>query len=77
MRAASTKPSNQVPPPPVWRLLLIPVSVTLLTVLVIFGITVLRYNELIIDAQAASPATPMPPSSLRYGADWYSGFCSR
>lgn len=56
MRMAPRRSGNQTPPPPVWRLLLIAVSVTVLTVLVVFVIAILRYDELIAYAQAANPS---------------------
>lgn len=53
-----TKPVRpQVPPPAAWRLLFVPVAITVLVVFVVLVITLLRFNDLLSNAQSADPST--------------------
>jgi|GEM_PF-5804444 len=52
----STTAPVRVPPPPAWRLLLVPVGTTMLVVLVALVATVLRFGDLLADAHAADPS---------------------
>lgn len=49
-------PSDAISPPPVWRLLIPPVALTVTIVAVVFVISVLQHDDLLARAQAADPA---------------------
>lgn len=55
----TTKPAlTRVPPPPAYRLLLVPVGLTVLVVLIVFVTTLLQFNDILTTEQAANPSAP-------------------
>ncbi len=58
MTTTKTPSPTKVPPPPAWKLLMVPVGLTMLIVVVVFVTTLFQADALVASAQAADPSAP-------------------